>query len=202
MVKWGLQFESSCLCSLHSTQQISPTLLIKPLKLQYLTICCANFLGELQVSFAFQALWKLYLKKKKIEVNKKKSIYFLGCRFGCWNWLIIEENKRCLLQSTSNFMLGKIDFFNDEKKRGKTQLNYFHLPITSVKLLLIQWLARIYPLAQHLFLDMSLDFKQSLLVHTNYSFKHWFEHNNNNNSNVQFSHNLSGKHSMQSFWKQ
>lgn len=158
--------------------------------------------GTARVSFAFQALWKLYLKKKKIEVNKKKSIYFLGCRFGCWNWPIIEENKKCLLQSTSNFTLGKMDFFNDEKKRGKTQLNYFRLPITSVKLLLIQWLARIYPLAQHLFLDMSLDFKQSLLVHTNYSFKHWFEHNNNNNSNVQFSHNLSGKHSMQSFWKQ
>lgn len=50
VIKWGLQLESSWLTQLHSTQQTSLTLLIKPQKLQYLTICCAKFLGEHQES--------------------------------------------------------------------------------------------------------------------------------------------------------
>lgn len=78
--------------------------------------------------------------------------------FGCWNWPVIE-NKRCLLQKMSNFhLLGKM-FFHDENHRERTQLNYFHLPTASVTLFLIQWLARIHPLAQWLFLDVLLDFQ-------------------------------------------
>lgn len=62
------------------------------------------------------------IKKKKAKSEQKmhtSHAFIVVCWFGCWNWLIIEENKRCLLQNISNFhLLGKM-FFSWWKQKGK-----------------------------------------------------------------------------------
>lgn len=76
-----------------------------------------------------------------LEVNQK-CIQIMGlflCWFGCWNQLLIEQNQKVF--PTEHFKCSSVRenvIFHDENKRAKNQLHYFHLPITSVTLLLIQ----------------------------------------------------------------
>lgn len=88
MVNWGLQFEGSWLSSLHPTQQTSLTLLIKPLKIQYLTICCADFLRELQESPVHLRLYKNSILRKKDISEQKKGIEVIHLFFGMLVWVL------------------------------------------------------------------------------------------------------------------